>query len=300
VVVVGQVARDLVLLVDELPAAGTSGAVRERQETLGGKGANQAVSLAQLGASVALVGVVGDDAEAERLLDRARADGIDVRSVVRRAGSRTGLIVDVVDAHARWRYLEDLPSTVLLTEQDIEANTDLLAGARAVTVQLQQPATAALAAARAAHAAGTLVVLDGAPTDDDAVAALLACADVVRADTREAALLVGHEIPDVPAAVRAGREVLERGPRLVVLAAGPAGNVVVWPDGADVIPLRDVPVVDPTGAGDAFTAALTLAVVRGADPMTAGGVATAAAAATVGHAGGRPALRPDVVGQLAR
>ncbi|HKN96508.1 MAG TPA: PfkB family carbohydrate kinase, partial [Pseudonocardiaceae bacterium] len=174
VAVVGQVARDLVLRVDQVPGAGTSVPVRERIETLGGKGANQAVSLAQLGASVALVGVVGDDADADRVLDRARADGIDVTAVTRRAGSRTGLIVDIVDDDATWRYLEDLPSSVLLTEQDVAASAELLAAARAVTVQLQQPVDAALAAARAARQAGALVVLDGAPGERSAVDELLA------------------------------------------------------------------------------------------------------------------------------
>ncbi|HVV21623.1 MAG TPA: PfkB family carbohydrate kinase, partial [Pseudonocardiaceae bacterium] len=274
----------------------TSEPVRERRETLGGKGANQAVSLAQLGASVALVGVVGDDAEAERVLERARADGIDVTGVIRRSGTRTGLIVEVVDADARYRYFEDLPPAVLLTEEDVAANADALRTARAVMVQLQQPAVAALAAARTAHAAGGLVVLDGAPGAADAVSGLLACADVVRADARETELLIGGPVPDVAAGLRAGRALLDSGPRLAALSVGDAGNVFVWPDGEVVVPLADVPVVDTTGAGDAFTAALTLALVRGAVPEAAAHAATAAAAATVGHAGGRPRLGPRIVG----
>jgi hypothetical protein len=119
VVVVGQVARDLVLLVDEQPAGGRAATVHKRREMLGGKGANQAVALAQLGVSVALVGVVGDDEEADRLLAQARADGIEVAPVIRRAGTRSGLIVDVVDDRRQWHHLEDLPDEILLTEEDM-------------------------------------------------------------------------------------------------------------------------------------------------------------------------------------
>jgi ribokinase len=295
VAVVGQVARDLVLLVDELPGPGRSTPVRERRETLGGKGANQAVSLAQLGGSAALIGVVGDDGEADRVLDRARTDGLDVSGVIRRQGTRTGLIVDVVDADARWRYFEDLPPAVLLTEGDVVASSGLLRTAGAVLVQLQQPTAAALTAARTAHCAGSLVVLDGAPADRDAVDGLLGCADVVRADARETELLAGAPVPDVPSALRVARMLLAKGPRLAALSVGDAGNVFVWPDGEIVVPLADVDVVDTTGAGDAFTAALTLALLRGGEPAEAARAATAAAAATVGHAGGRPRLTPEIV-----
>lgn len=299
IAVVGQVARDLVLLVDELPEPGTSGVVTQRVETLGGKGANQAVALAQLGAEVALIGVVGDDADADRILARAKADGIDTHPVVRRSGTRTGLIVDLLDSHAHWRYLEDLPESVLLTEEDVAAAGDVLVAARAVAIQLQQPARAAMAAARVAHAVGNLVVLDGVPTDPGMTDALLAAADVIRADAREAELLAGEPVPDVDSALRAGRTLLRRGPRFAALAIGDQGNVFVWPDGELVLPLADVPVVDTTGAGDAFTAALTLALVRNAEPGEAARTALAAAAATVGHPGGRPALLSETIGQEA-
>ncbi|MEV0807687.1 PfkB family carbohydrate kinase [Micromonospora sp. NPDC050200] len=98
VMVVGQIARDLVLLVDEVPTASGTAPVRCRREMLGGKGGNQAVGLAQLGVDVALLGVVGDDEVGDALLARARADGINVRAVRRRPGTATGLIVDLVDA----------------------------------------------------------------------------------------------------------------------------------------------------------------------------------------------------------
>jgi ribokinase len=298
VTVVGQIARDLVLVIDDIPDALTSTRVRRRRETLGGKGANQAVSLAQLGASVALLGVVADDPDADRLLARARADGIDTGWVVRRPGGRCALIVDIVDRHAHWRYLEDIPDDTLLTEDDVRANAAALTEVRAVIIQLQQPPAATLAAARIAGAgpADTLVVLDGAATGELADE-LLDSADVVRADGQEARLLTGKPLADPDDIVAAAQELLDQHHRLrfVAFGAGRHGNVFAWPGGNLTLPLDDVPVADTTGGGDAFVAALTLALLRGAEPEAAAAAAVAAAGHTVRHAGGRPDLSPGVL-----
>ncbi|GAB3896946.1 PfkB family carbohydrate kinase [Kibdelosporangium lantanae] len=286
---VGQIARDLVLLVDEVPDAGGSVPVRDRREMLGGKGANLAVASAQLGMSVAVLGVVGDDEVGAKLLDQARADGIDVTPVVRRTSVATALIVDIVTDDGKWRYLEDVPDEVLLTEADVEAAQPTLAEAAAVIVQLQQPAKAALTAAR--HA-GRLVVLEGAVRDDEHREPLLAAADVLRADSQEAELLTGQKLDTVDTAVRAARHLMASGPAFVVFALDD-GNLFVWADDHLFLPMVDTEVVDTTGSGDAFTAALTAALVRGQGPHEAARRAVAAAAATVGHPGGRPDLRPD-------
>ncbi|WP_406045413.1 PfkB family carbohydrate kinase [Micromonospora sp. NBC_00898] len=300
-IAVGQVARDLVLLVDEVPGAARTAPVRRRRELLGGKGANQAVGLAQLGARVGLLGVVGLDEVGDRLLGQARSDGIDVAPVLRREGTASALIVDVVDAHGGWRYLEDIPEETLLTEADVAGAADVVQASRAVLVQLQQPLPAALAAARCARAADRLVLLDGAPDDPHAAAELLALADVLRADAREAGLIVGEPPKDAEAGLRAGRELLGRGPSLVAVEVAGEGNAFAWPGGELFVPLSETPTVDTTGAGDAFVAALTVGLLRGDPPERTARYAVAAAGATVGHPGGRPALTGAVIeGQLGR
>jgi ribokinase len=276
--VVGQLARDLVLTVDKVPEAGSSAPARGRQEQLGGKGANQAVGLAQLGVRPALVAVAGDDVIGDVLLDQARRDGIDVSAVVRRPGTLTGVIVEIL-AGGVYRYVEDLP---LLTVADIEAAAGQIGRRDAVLVQLQQPPDAVSAAARLGHDAGRLVVLDGAPGDD----ALLGYADVIRADGTEASEWLG--VPPGEYAP-AARKLLDRGPKLIALEV-PDGNLFVWADGELLVPLDDAEVVDTTGGGDAFVAALTAALLRGAAYPEAARRATEASGATVGHAGGRPDL----------
>ncbi|SCL33263.1 ribokinase [Micromonospora rhizosphaerae] len=300
-IAVGQVARDIVLVVDEVPGPSRTARVRCRRELLGGKGANQAVSLAQLGARVGLLGVVGQDEVGDRLLGQARSDGIDVAPVLRREGTPSALIVDVVDAQGHWRYLEDIPRETLLTEADVAGAEDALRAARAVLVQLQQPLAAALAAARCARSADRLVVLDGAPDDPGGAAELLALADVLRADAKEAGLIFGEPPKDAETALRAGRELLGRGPSLVAVEVAGAGNAFVWPDGELFVPISETPTVDTTGAGDAFVAALTLGLLRKDPHDQTARYAVAAAGATVGHPGGRPDLTAEAIEeQLAR
>ena len=96
VMVIGQIARDLVLQVDEIPCAGSAAAAGQRLEIRGGKGAYQAVCLAQLGLRVSLLSPVGDDPAADWLLGQAAADGIDTAWVARRPHTPSGLIVSLV------------------------------------------------------------------------------------------------------------------------------------------------------------------------------------------------------------
>lgn len=287
--VVGQIARDLVLRVDDMPEAGRAADASWRQEILGGKGANQAVSVAQLDEHVGLVGVVGDDHAGDDLLTQARSDGIDVTHVVRRPGAPTGVIVEVLEADGDWRYVQHLPDPVLVNEDDIAAAADALRGASVVLLQLQQPPAPLIAAAQHAKAGGALVVCDGALADDIQRGALLALTDVIRGDAHEAETLIGRRADDVDRAVAAARDLLAAGPSVVVLGCS-AGNLFVWSGGHLLVPRIDVPVVDTTGAGDALTAALAVALLHRAPPRDAARAAVAAASVTVGHAGGRPHL----------
>lgn len=293
VLVAGRMARDLVLTVPDLPGAHAAARVGERQETLGGKGANLAVASAQLGQRVALLGVVGDDEIGGRLIARAELDRIDCSPVVRRPGAATGLIVDVLEDDGRWHYLEDLPPSTMLTLDDAAHAARRLRSANSMIVELQQPPEVVADLVDRARAADCRVVLDGLLPDAHRAALLRAC-DVLRADHREARLLTGDRLDTAAAGIRAARSLLRYGPALVVLDIGD-GTVFAWGDEHLVLPQIDTPVVDTTGAGDAFTATLTAARNHGLPPPKAARWAVAAAAATVGHPGGRPRLTADIL-----
>ncbi|MCV7380323.1 ribokinase [Mycobacterium alsense] len=285
VVVIGQIGRDLVLRTDGPPSANEPTAVLRRDELLGGKGANQAVGLAQLGVPVALIGVVGDDIAGEVVLRQARNDGIDTRGVVRRG--TTALLIDLVSPERM--LIEDVPEGSLVQVADLERAAPLFDDADTVSIQLQQPPATALAAARRARERGQRVVADGVPAKDVRTD-LLASVDVLRADSTEAALIAGEEVGTLEQAEALGRELLGRGPELVALAVPGVGDLVVWKNGSALFEFADAEVVDPTGAGDAFVAGLIAALRAGADPRRAGGLAAAAAGSTVQRLGGRPDL----------
>ncbi|MQA33714.1 PfkB family carbohydrate kinase [Modestobacter roseus] len=293
-VVVGQVGRDLVLEVDRLPDGGGSVPARSRRELLGGKGANQAVAMQQLGLPAALVGVLGDDAAGDQVLAQAVRDGLWISGVARRRGGTTALLVDLVESGGTRRLVEDVPGSSLLTPDDVAAAGDLFGRAPAVVLQLQQPGPAVRAALELAPR-GALTVADGAPPDEETATALLAGVQVLRADAVEAGAWVGGELAGLDDVRGAATELCHRGPRVVCLAAGEAGDLTVWRSRSgrvqeQLVPLQGESPVDPTGAGDTVVAALTVALLAGRDPGEAAWEAGVAAARTVSRLGGRPAL----------
>jgi ribokinase len=209
---------------------------------LGGKGANQAVALAQLGLHPAVVAVAGDDGVGARLIEQAERDGIDVSAVTRRRGSVTALMADIVDHQGRWRYLEDAPEAVQLIEGDLAAAGGMLADAAWASIQLQPPPQVALAAAAAARRAGCSVVLDGAPAQGRHRDELLAVADVVRADGGRRGC---SPRPASRTRVTPPRQRLRsaHGPGLVALTVED-GNYFAWRDGELLVPLSKTPVAD--------------------------------------------------------
>jgi ribokinase len=281
-------------VVDQLPEAMTSVTVRQRIEVLGGKGANQAIGLLQLGRRPAVVGAVGDDDVAKWLLRSLGDDGVDVRGVVGRGAERTALIVSIVDSQGAWRYFEDVPVGGLVSRDDVEGSLEMFRAASVTSLQLQEPMDAVLSAAHAARSAGHTVVADGAaaPVADE----LLALLDLLRCDQREAELMTGIKIGTRTEALEAARTLAKRGPRVVVTAAGDDGNVVVWPGGEAVVPHRRVRIADTTGGGDAMLAGLISSLLDDPeDPIRALCLGTAAAGQVVQTIGGRPRLSADRV-----
>lgn len=318
VVVLGQVGRDLVLRVRSLPPAGGSAVVTERLEMPGGKGANQAVALAQLGVPVALIGVVGDDGPGAEACRALVGDGVDVSAVVVRAGGSTALFTDVVTEDGRRRLLEHVPSEVTLGPDDVASAAERIRSCQMLSVQLQQPVPA-VRAALALAPDRAMVLTDGASSDDDTRAAVLARADAVRANAAEAGLLVGRTLHGLEDARDAAAELLTAGPRLVALAVEDGGDLVAWragptpgvaageqeadprwADGEVLTPRLGGPAVDPTGAGDAYVAALSAALLGRAAPEDAAWLAAAATSLTVGRLGGRPALTSSALAEVLR
>lgn len=289
IVVVGQAARDLVLLVGDLPAEGRSAPVLQRRERLGGKGANIAVGIRQLNGDLepVLVAVLGNDEAGEMAHGEAIESGIDTTNVVHRG--RTALLLDLVTEAGDRRLLEDVPSESLLSTGDIAGSAPSFQDAGIVILQLQQPPEALIKAAHQAADAGAAIVLDGA-VEGTARDSLLGMASLVRADAHEARLLTGIEVEGRQDAIRAAARVLAAGPKLAAIEVPNKGDLLVWQDGDAFYPHEKSRAVDPTGAGDAFIAGLVTGLRRGYGPRETGQLAARAASMTVNVLGGRPDL----------
>ena len=261
-------------MLDRLPVPGDTLVASDTRWLPGGKGANQAAAAARLGAEVRFLGAVGDDAAAAVALGGLDDDGVDVSHVRRVAGTPSGVAVVCVDGLGDNLVVVAAGANAALAPDDVE----LPDGCVAVLASLEVPVATAVAALRAAHDAGALAVLNAAPADA-ATSELLAVADVIVANEGEAAALAGGR--------GLGALAAETG-TTVVVTAGPAGVRAATADGEDLhVPARPAEVVDTVGAGDCFTAALTVALAEGRSLADALAFGTAAATLSVSRVGAR-------------
>jgi ribokinase len=289
VVVVGGANMDFLARGAKLPRPGDTIQGEEFQEAPGGKGANQAVAAARLGARVAFVARVGGDARGAAIVERLDAEGVDTRHVLRDAVAPTGVAVIQVDREGEKQILTAPGANRRLSERDVRAAAPVLEAARVALFQLEPPLETVLAGARIAHGAGARIVLDPAPAvplPDE----LLRIIDVVRPNAEEAEVLTGVAVTDERSAREAAERLLSRGVGAVAVQAGSGGDLLLWKDGEQWLPRFELKSVDATGAGDAFAATLAVMLAEGRSLADAGRLASAAAALTTTKLGAQAAL----------
>jgi ribokinase len=294
VLVVGSVNADLVVGVDRRPGAGETVLGSDLATFPGGKGANQAVAAARLGASVAFLGRVGTDSFAGYLRDNLDREGVATGQLLAVPGP-SGVALITVDPAGDNSIIVAPGANARLTAAGIEAARAAFEAARVVSAQLEVPVEAVEAAARLAAAAGARFILNLSPARD-VPPALLAAADPLVVNEHEAAFLLGEGRLDPersrPAASAAA--LLARGPRSVVITLGADGAYVAGAGGGARVRSPRVTVVDTTGAGDAFTGALAWRLSLGDTLPEAAALAARVGAAAVtarGAQGSYPA--PD-------
>jgi ribokinase len=282
VVVVGKANIDYLVRGPRLPAPGQSVNGDAFQEAAGGKGANQAVAAARLGARVALVARVGRDARGDAVLAHLHDEAIDTRFVTRDPEAPTGVALCQVAASGEKQILSAAGANARLSAACVRDAEPALASARIVLCQLGAPLEALEEAIRIARTARAPVMLDPGPPAPlpDALIAQLA---VIRANTSEAQALTGVRVRDRASAREAAKDLLRRGVRTVAVQAGEEGDVILTRDGETWLPRFQVKRVDATGAGDAFASAFAVCLAEGKPLEEAGRFASAAAAlATTG------------------
>jgi ribokinase len=299
VIVVGSVNADLVVRVERLPAAGETVAGGRFARHGGGKGANQAVAAARLGASVTLVAAVGRDDLGEEALAELEREGVDVRAVARLDGVATGVAAIVVDAAGENQIAVASGANAELSGENVAAalaqhaagdhgapDATHAAGSPRPVVLLghEVPEAAVLAGARAAARAGWAIVLNPAPAralPDE----LVALGPILTPNAAEACALAGEDDPEAAARALASRT---GAPVLVTLGA--RGALLVEGHTARPIPAPDVEPADTTGAGDALNGALAAELAAGRPLAEAARFAVAAASLSTCAPGARAGM----------
>ncbi|HTO97370.1 MAG TPA: ribokinase [Myxococcales bacterium] len=277
VVVVGKANVDYLVRGPRLPGPGQSVTGDAFHEAAGGKGANQAVGAARLGAKVALVARVGRDARGDTVIAALHDAGVETRFVTRDDQAPTGVGLCQVGASGEKQILSAAGANAKLSAACVRQAEEALGATRMVLCQLGVPLEAVEEAFRIGRGARALAMLDPgppAPVPDSLIAQL----DVIRPNASEAQALTGIAVRDRGQARAAAQDLLRRGARIAAVQAGEHGDVLLSHDQELWLPRFEVERLDATGAGDAFASALAVCLAEGRPLEEAGPFASAAAA----------------------
>ncbi|HEX6971295.1 MAG TPA: ribokinase [Limnochordia bacterium] len=291
VLVVGSLNMDLVVRTPRLPAVGETVIGGRLERIPGGKGANQAVAAARLGARVALVGRVGADGFGDDLLAAAAASGVDLSHVVRDRERATGVAAILVEEGSGQNQIVVLPgANEAVAAADVEAAESLVAEAGCVVAQLEVPLVAVETLAGLARRHRVPFVLNPAPACP-LPDSLLSLVDVLTPNEAEAERLSGIPVRDAADAERAAAHLRRRGARRVVVTLGARGVLADLGDGPPShLPAFAVRAVDTVAAGDAFTGGLAVGLAEGMDVRAAVALGMATAAISVTRPGAQPSM----------
>ncbi|MXY40254.1 MAG: ribokinase [Rhodospirillaceae bacterium] len=251
----------------------------------GGKGSNQALAAARLGAEVVLISRLGHDALAEMALSAWAEAGV-TPLVSRSHGAATGIASVMVDTATGENAIVVHPGAALeLSEVDVDSAADAIRSASVFLTQLEQPLPAAMRGLEIARRAGVTTVLNPAPYAEIPTAMLALC-DYLTPNETEAELLTGIPVGTDDGARRAAAVLRGRGAGVAAITLGARGALYHGPDTTFLASaFRAGRTVETTGAGDAFNGAFAVALAEGLEPGRAVCFACAAAGLSVTRAG---------------
>jgi ribokinase len=291
IVVVGSSNMDLVVKSPRIPIKGETILGGDFIMTPGGKGANQAVAAAKLGAEVYFVAKSGDDIFGRQSLSNFQNVGVKTDYVEKTKEAPSGVALITVDDAGDNVIVVAPGANLKLSPEDVKKAQSTIASSGAVAAQLEVPLETVEFAARLANDAGVPFILDPAPAqklNDE----LLRMVSVLTPNETEAEILTGIKVTDDKSAHAAAQNLLERGVKAVVLTMGSGGYLLTTKDGTHFVSSVKVSAVDTTAAGDAFTGALGVGLARGYNLKDAALFANYVAALSVTKIGAQSSM-PD-------
>jgi ribokinase len=285
--IAGSINVDLIQSVDALPRAGETVLALGSARLPGGKGANQAVAAARMGAATQMAGAVGDDESGHWMRDLLEESGVGTDGIVVLDDQPTGLALIAIDSRGENQIIVAPGANASLDANHVRTNA---VDARVLLAQLEIPVETARAFFTAPAAIGSVRMLNAAPALPDA-ASLFGDIDILIVNQHELALYLGLDTP--PQGVEealAARKLVQRDGQIVIVTLGAGGALAVWPDRHFLAPACEVAPVDTIGAGDCFSGALAALLDAGMSVESALPVANAAAALCTQKQGAIPAM----------
>jgi len=291
IVVVGSSNTDMVVKSRRIPAPGETVTGGSFVQAPGGKGANQAVAAARLGADVTFVARLGIDAFGDQAVEGYERDGIRTDLVIRDPQNHTGVALILVDERGENLISVASGANHALCAADIDRAAKRIGEAKVLILQLETPMDAVIRAAEIANRAGVYVILDPAPAPDSALPMeLLKNVTCIKPNESEAERLTDQPVRDAASAREVAAKLLAMGPRAAIVTLGSKGSVVADATGQAELPTSAVDAVDTTAAGDAFTGALGLGIASGLSLHDAVALASMAGALSATRMGAQPSL----------
>ncbi|HEY3397070.1 MAG TPA: ribokinase [Armatimonadota bacterium] len=292
ITVLGSINLDFSLQIPRMPDKGENVVAESFELIPGGKGANQAVAAARLGAEVTLIGCLGADSYGRVLRKRLSHEGVNVKFVSTSETASTGTaFVLVGQAEADNRIVSLLGANAECTPDHIEQAHRAFERCDFFLTSLGVPEETVNRALQVAADCMVAPLLDPSPLPKKPPQ-LWTSAQLITPNQTEAARLSGLPVTDIPTALAAAQKLAHRGLARIVITLGKRGCLLYDERHGRVIPSFSVPAVDPTGSGDAFAAALAVRLAEGATFEEAATFANAAGALTCGVRGAQPSL-PD-------
>ncbi len=249
ILVIGSINADLVVRAPRFPAPGETISGEDLKIIPGGKGANQAVAAARQGASVIMVGRVGNDSFGPELIDNLKQNKVDTSHVLTDAASASGTAIIVVDVRGQNSIVLSPGGNGRVSDTDV--NNASFADHQLLLLQLEIPTETVLSATKRARESGLRVLLNPAPARE-LTEELITLPDFLLPNETELSLLTGQPVTDLASTESAAKTLLSRGAQNVIVTLGGNGALIVTSKQVTHVDAYPVEVVDTTAAGDAF------------------------------------------------